>query len=308
MLLPTLQSHPPNDFTRLEVRGGALGELEVDVAACETTVDLRVGVEAVVNTTTLLLVKDDLQELAAVLLGADALANDLDGVGEVGKDGVVDSSEGARAGTLLLLGVASAGRALGAGKDAARGEDQDVAVGELLLELTSETRTMSVYNVLAIDWEDCFLPLLDTVEARQGGDGDKDDNSLLAVANLDLFKIQSQHASSRTRPWTASRPVPQKSIVLRSLREPLVPMREPSVAAFKRTERENLPTSSHEYSIVRIYGRSHGEPAAERVAAIVLCLLGGTGSRKESGEVFFSSFKGISPHGQRRSAEGAERP
>jgi hypothetical protein len=70
------------------------------------------------------------------------------------------------------------------------------------------------------------LPLLDAVEASQGGDGDKDDNSLLAVANLDLFKIQSQHASSRTVPWTASRPVPQKSIVLRSIRESLVPMLE----------------------------------------------------------------------------------
>ena len=30
------------------------------------------------------------------------------------------------------------------------------------------------------------LPLLDAVEALQGRDGDKDDNSLLAVANFDL--------------------------------------------------------------------------------------------------------------------------
>lgn len=36
--------------------------------------------------------------------------------------------------------------------------------------------------------ENC-LPLLNTVEALQGRDGDKDDNSLLAVANFDLFKI-----------------------------------------------------------------------------------------------------------------------
>ena len=60
-----------------------------------------------------------------------------------------------------------------------------------------------------------ILPLLDAVEALQGRDGDKDDNSLLAVANLDLIKIPSQHASSRTKPWTASRPVPQKSMILR---------------------------------------------------------------------------------------------
>jgi hypothetical protein len=48
------------------------------------------------------------------------------------------------------------------------------------------------------------------VEAGQGRDGDKNDNSLLAVANFDLFKTQSQQASSRTKPWTASRPVPLK--------------------------------------------------------------------------------------------------
>lgn len=35
------------------------------------------------------------------------------------------------------------------------------------------------------------------MEALQGRDGDKDDNCLLAVANFDLFQIQSQHASSR---------------------------------------------------------------------------------------------------------------
>jgi hypothetical protein len=120
------------------VLGTALGELEVDIAASEAAVDLGVSVQAVVDATTLLLVKDDLEELAAVLLGAETLADNLNGVGEVGQDGVVDSGESAGAGTLLLLGVARAGRALGAGQNATRGEDQDVAVGELLLELTGE--------------------------------------------------------------------------------------------------------------------------------------------------------------------------
>lgn len=92
----------------------------------------------------------------------------------------MDGGEGAGAGALLGLGVAGAGRALGAGEDAAGGQDQDVAVGELLLELTGEA-------------------LLDAVEALQGRNGDKDGDSLLAVADLDLLpKITSQHASSRT--------------------------------------------------------------------------------------------------------------
>jgi hypothetical protein len=35
------------------------------------------------------------------------------------------------------------------------------------------------------------LPLLHTVETLEGWDGDKDDNSLLAVANLNLFRSKS---------------------------------------------------------------------------------------------------------------------
>jgi hypothetical protein len=178
------------------VLGTALGELEVDIAASEAAVDLGVSVQAVVDATTLLLVKDDLEELAAVLLGAETLADNLNGVGEVGQDGVVDSGESAGAGTLLLLGVARAGRALGAGQNATRGEDQDVAVGELLLELTGEAAHISLMSKFG--GVGFCLPLLDAVEALQGRDGDKDDNSLLAVANLDLIRPSSQHASSRT--------------------------------------------------------------------------------------------------------------
>jgi hypothetical protein len=129
---------PFSPLTNLDLGGASLGELEVDVAASESSVNLRIGVESVVNATTLLLVEDDLEELAAVLLGADALADDLDGEGEISQDGVVDGGQGAGTGTLLLLGVAGAGRALGAGEDAARSQDEDVAVGELLLQLTGQ--------------------------------------------------------------------------------------------------------------------------------------------------------------------------
>lgn len=91
-----------------------------------------------VNTTALLLVENNLDGLAAVLLGADALANDLDGVDEVGEDGVVDSGQSTRTGTLLGLVGARVDGALGAGEDAALSDEEDVAVGELLLELTGE--------------------------------------------------------------------------------------------------------------------------------------------------------------------------
>ena len=91
-----------------------------------------------VDATTLLLVQDDLEQLTAVLLRPDALADDLDGVDEVSEDGLVDSGQSARTGALLLLGGARVDGALGAGEDAAGSDEEDVAVGELLLELTSE--------------------------------------------------------------------------------------------------------------------------------------------------------------------------
>lgn len=99
----------------------------------------------------------------------------------------MDSSQSARTGALLGLVVAGAAGALRAGEDLALGNDQDVAVGELLLELTGQAR-QELVDLVANDegWRES-LPLLDTVEALQGWDGDKDDNSLLAVANLELI-------------------------------------------------------------------------------------------------------------------------
>lgn len=91
-----------------------------------------------VNATTLLLVQDDLDGLAAVLLGADTLADDLDGVDEVGEDGVVDGSESTRPGALLLLVGAAVHGALRTGEDAALSDEENVTVRELLLELTGE--------------------------------------------------------------------------------------------------------------------------------------------------------------------------
>jgi hypothetical protein len=50
----------------------------------------------------------------------------------------VNGSEGAAAGPLLGLRGAGSVGALGAREDAARGDDQDVAVGEFLLEFAGE--------------------------------------------------------------------------------------------------------------------------------------------------------------------------
>jgi hypothetical protein len=116
-----------------------LRELKVNTTTRQLLVHLRVSIESVIHTTLLLLIEHNLQDLASILLGAQPLADDLDGVDEVGEDGVVDGSECARAWALLLLRCAAAVGALGTGEDAAGGDDEDVAVRELLLELTGET-------------------------------------------------------------------------------------------------------------------------------------------------------------------------
>lgn len=95
----------------------------------------------------------------------------------------MDSGESSRLRTLLGLVGARAVGALGAGKNAAGSNDQDVAVGELLLELTSETKTISI-GLLSIRGQN--IPLLGLVPSGQKGNRDEDDNSLASVANLDL--------------------------------------------------------------------------------------------------------------------------
>jgi hypothetical protein len=134
------------DFSHypLVLNSSTLRELKVNTTTRQFLVDLRVRIESVIHATLLLLIKHNLQDLASILLGPQSLANDLDGVDEVGEDGVVDSSQSSRAGTLLGEGGARAVGALGTGENTARGEDQDVAVGELLLELTGESAIISI--------------------------------------------------------------------------------------------------------------------------------------------------------------------
>jgi hypothetical protein len=120
-----------------------LRELKANTTTCQTSVDLAVGIKSVVDTSLLLLVKDDLQDLAAIFLGAETLANDLDWVDEVAEDGVVDGSECAGTRTLLRLGSAGSVATLGAGKNAAAGKNEDVTVREFLLKLTGESFEIS---------------------------------------------------------------------------------------------------------------------------------------------------------------------
>jgi len=75
------------------VLSSALWEFETDATTGQLAVDLRVGIESVINTSLLLLVKDNLQDLATILLGAETLANNLDWVNQVGEDSIVNSGK-----------------------------------------------------------------------------------------------------------------------------------------------------------------------------------------------------------------------
>lgn len=75
------------------VLSSALWELETNTTTSQLAVDLGVSIESVVNTSLLLLVEDNLQDLAAILLGAETLANNLDWVDQVGEDSVVNGGE-----------------------------------------------------------------------------------------------------------------------------------------------------------------------------------------------------------------------
>jgi hypothetical protein len=84
----------------------------------------------------------------------------------------VDGGQGTGARTLLLLRGTAAVGALGTGQDASRGQDEDVTVGELLLELAGQA-------------------LLDLVEAGEERNRDEDNNGALVVADLELERCLS---------------------------------------------------------------------------------------------------------------------
>lgn len=67
----------------LVLRRTALGELKGNTTTCQFSVDLAICVKTVINTTALLLVENNLQQLAAVFLCSDTLANNLNWVYDI---------------------------------------------------------------------------------------------------------------------------------------------------------------------------------------------------------------------------------
>ena len=109
-------------------------EHEGDVTAGELLVHAAEAVELVLERGGVLRVEEALDQLAAVSGDTGALASDLRGVDKVLEDVLVDSGKGAVTGAHLLAGLGAAGL----GEDSSLADEDDVAVRELLLELTGE--------------------------------------------------------------------------------------------------------------------------------------------------------------------------
>jgi len=165
--MPALFGRTPH----LVLSSATLRELKRNTTASQLSVNFRVSIESVVNASLLLLIENNLQDLAAIFLGPETLADNLNGVDKICEDGVVNGSQCPGTGSLLCERSSGAVGSLWAGKNTASGEDQDMTVRELLLKLTGEA-------------------LLHTVETLKGRNGDKDGNSLLAVANFNLQLIK----------------------------------------------------------------------------------------------------------------------
>lgn len=143
------------------------GEFETTGSASEFPVDLRVGIESVVNTTSLLLVQDNLQNLASILLGSQSLSNNLDGVYDISQDSIVDGGQSSGTRSLLCLRCSGSVRSLWSWQDTSRCEEEDMSIGELLLEFSGQS----------------LLNLVEVVEER---DWDEDDDRALAMADFEL--------------------------------------------------------------------------------------------------------------------------
>ena len=114
-------------------------------------------------------IENDLQNAATIGTNASALAQNLSGVHEILKDSIMHSGQSPAA-RALLLSLAIVPGLLG--DDAALADDNDVLAAELLLELTNQADVKT-------------LKLAELVE------GDGQNNSLLAIINLELFGTEN---------------------------------------------------------------------------------------------------------------------
>jgi len=144
--------------------GLGLREEEGDILTSQLLIDRRESIELTLNVLLILLVQEDLEDLAAVESDTGALSDDLCWVNKILKNGLVNSSQSTGVGALLLSNTVVA---TSLGEDAALANNNNV-LGELLLKLANKAS-------------------LDTVSVTEEAERNKDDDGLLTSANIDLL-------------------------------------------------------------------------------------------------------------------------
>lgn len=109
-------------------------KLKANALPRQPPVDLGISIQPKVNTSTLLLIQHNLDNLAPVLLGTGTLANDFHRVDDIRQDGIVYGCQRAGVGTFLRLRRTAPVAAFRARKDPTGGKEEDVAFRELLFE------------------------------------------------------------------------------------------------------------------------------------------------------------------------------
>lgn len=109
-------------------------KLKANTLPRQPPVDLGISIQPEINTSALLLIQHNLDNLAPVLLGTGTLANDFHRVDDIRQDGIVYGRQRAGVGTFLRLRRTTAVAAFRARKDPTGGKEEDMALGELLFE------------------------------------------------------------------------------------------------------------------------------------------------------------------------------
>jgi len=141
------------------------GELEHNVLARQTAVDGRERVELVLERSGILRVEQNFEQFRSIDGDSCPLANDFGRVDQVFEDLLVHRREGSATRTLLL----DAGSARRLAQHPALSDEDDVPVGELLLQLTGQ-------------------PLLNLPESLDLRHRDKNDDGLLSAFNIHLAR------------------------------------------------------------------------------------------------------------------------
>lgn len=142
-------------------------ELKSTRSTSQLSVHLSVGIESVVHTTSLLLIQNNLQHLASILLSSQSLADNLNRVDHISEDSVVDGSKCSGTRSLLCLRGSGSVRSLWSRKNAAGSKEENVSVGEFFFKFSGKS-------------------LLDLVEVREERNWDENYDSALAMANFEL--------------------------------------------------------------------------------------------------------------------------